>query len=167
MLDLLQRSTAFPLSMQNQILLMREFLEQTVYPFWNSLYWNKSKFRYVKHPLVAEAFNIVGFHLPPGSASRHEVSRVHLLLAEIVQNCAGGREDNARLPRPSPPASLHRTRFEALLEAGDGRGPGEGEQLRSEANPLLQAGTDQQHEPARRSTSGARGRRTLTDKGAV
>ena len=78
----------------------------------------------MKHPLVAEAFNIVGFHLPPGSASRHEVTRVFFLLVEIGQNWTGGREDNAGFPRPSPPASLHRARFEALLKAGDQIGLG-------------------------------------------
>ena len=121
----------------------------------------------MKHPLVAEAFNIVGFHLPPGSASRHEVTRVFFLLVEIGQNWTGRREDNAGFPRPSPPASLHRARFEALLKAGDRGGPGEGKQLRSDANLLLQAGTDQQYEPTRCATFSARGRRTLADKGVV
>ena len=57
----------------------------------------------MKHPLVAEVFNIVGFHLPPGSASRHEVSRVHLLVAEIVVQedvkIMLGSQDPQNLPR--------------------------------------------------------------------
>jgi len=44
---------------------------------------------YVKHPLVAEAFNIAGFHLPPGSASRHEED-VKIML---------GSQDSHHLPR--------------------------------------------------------------------
>ena len=54
---------------------------KNLFSFLNGCYWNNFEFRYVKHPLVAEAFNIAGFHLPPGSASRHEVSGVHLLLS--------------------------------------------------------------------------------------
>ena len=59
----------------------------------------------MKHPLVAEAFNIVGFHLPPGSASRHEVTRVHILSVEIAKIAQEdvkimlGSQDPHHLPR--------------------------------------------------------------------
>ena len=77
-------------------------------------------------------------------------------LPVIVENFPGGREDNAGFPRLSPPSSLHGTRFEALLQAVDRGGPGQGRYLRSDADLLLQAGTDEQHEPTGRKTSGPR-----------
>ena len=98
------------------------------------LYWCVSNFlihpwilcsricwRYVKHPLVAEAFNIVGFHLPPGSASKHEVSSLlcSCMNSNHIWSCSGGGEADAGFPRTTEPSSLHGPWCEALLKAGD------------------------------------------------